>query len=421
MRKIAIIGAGAGGLAAGHRLRQMGHEHVHLYEKAGRVGGKCSTIEIEGRTYEMGAVVVGVNTYPIVKQLISEFGCHLLPANRVGLFEVEAGGALTGWPLALAFLKRGRPAVKKFLKALQAIPHHETPGYTAFSPEEFGKTFMQWAAENEQLGIEEVIAPGFVGWGYQYLDQVASAYVFKLYDYKRTHYGFTYRPFRGALMQTIAEGYGELWRRVAEHQTVHLNSPVLKLCRKNGVVLTTPHGSFEYDDVIITCPLESIAPALGLSAEERVLFEQVEMLNLHTFTARVSKMGRYDLAFFRDNVTQDRAGRPVGAFRRWRDSDIWVYYSLANHGQTKEQLQEFLLNDLAACGAHVHEVIRHEQWRYFPHVSPENFKKGFYPRLEALQGVHNTYFGGEIMGFSSVEGTANYSYSLVERFFGEGV
>ena len=61
-RRIAIIGAGAAGLAAGHRLRKVGYSHVHIYEKSSRVGGKCSTIDIEGRSYEMGAVVVGMKT-----------------------------------------------------------------------------------------------------------------------------------------------------------------------------------------------------------------------------------------------------------------------------------------------------------------------------------------------------------------------
>ena len=68
----------------------------------------------------------------------------------------------------------------------------------------------------------------------------------------------------------------------------------------------------------------------------------------------------------------------------------------------------------------VDEVLRHEVWRYFPHVSPEEFKQGFYHRMEGLQGLNHTYYGGEILGFSSVEGSASYSYALMDRFFGEG-
>jgi len=40
--------------------------------------------------------------------------------------------------------------------------------------------------------------------------------------------------------------------------------------------------------------------------------------------------------------------------------------------------------------------------------------------MEGLQGINRTYYGGEIMGFSAVEGSASYSYALVDRFFGEG-
>ncbi len=44
---------------------------------------------------------------------------------------------------------------------------------------------------------------------------------------------------------------------------------------------------------------------------------------------------------------------------------------------------------------------------------------GYYETLEALQGTQNTYYAGEIMSFSTIELCAQYSRSLVERFFSE--
>ena len=58
--RICVIGAGAAGLAAAHLLAKRGFANVTVLEKGDRVGGKCWTIEHEGRTYELGA---GIHTH----------------------------------------------------------------------------------------------------------------------------------------------------------------------------------------------------------------------------------------------------------------------------------------------------------------------------------------------------------------------
>lgn len=52
-RKIAIIGAGLGGLTAAARLAKRGHQ-VTIYERSGRVGGKCHTEWIDGFGFDTG-------------------------------------------------------------------------------------------------------------------------------------------------------------------------------------------------------------------------------------------------------------------------------------------------------------------------------------------------------------------------------
>ena len=48
-RRIAIVGAGPAGLTAAMALRRLGYSSVTVFERRGRVGGKCLTVEIEGR------------------------------------------------------------------------------------------------------------------------------------------------------------------------------------------------------------------------------------------------------------------------------------------------------------------------------------------------------------------------------------
>src|SRR5262245_16758385 len=55
--RIAIIGAGASGLSLAYLLQEAGFRNVTVFEKEERVGGKCKTLSIDGRSYELGAVV----------------------------------------------------------------------------------------------------------------------------------------------------------------------------------------------------------------------------------------------------------------------------------------------------------------------------------------------------------------------------
>src|ERR1051325_4235905 len=55
--RIAIVGAGAAGLSVAYLLQEAGFGNLTVFEKEERVGGKCKTVWIAGRSYELGAVV----------------------------------------------------------------------------------------------------------------------------------------------------------------------------------------------------------------------------------------------------------------------------------------------------------------------------------------------------------------------------
>jgi tryptophan 2-monooxygenase len=48
-QRICIVGAGAAGVVAAHHLRRKGYDRVWVFEARDRVGGKCCTVEHEGR------------------------------------------------------------------------------------------------------------------------------------------------------------------------------------------------------------------------------------------------------------------------------------------------------------------------------------------------------------------------------------
>jgi hypothetical protein len=76
-----------------------------------------------------------------------------------------------------------------------------------------------------------------------------------------------------------------------------------------------------------------------------------------------------------------------------------------------------VLADLETMATPATEVIREEDWYYFPHVSSQDYSNGWYEEVEAMQDKYNTFYAGEVMSFGDMDETAEYSKELVDRFF----
>ena len=84
---------------------------------------------------------------------------------------------------------------------------------------------------------------------------------------------------------------------------------------------------------------------------------------------------------------------------------------------SNEEITKRVEGDLAAVGAKLIKKYRHDKWDFYPHVSPEDFRSGFYPKIEALQGQNNTYIVGEILSAATVESVARYSCTHIQKYF----
>ena len=82
--RIAVVGAGVGGLAAGIRLARAGHR-VTVFEQAAAAGGKCSRVERDGFAWDAGPSLL---TMPFVfEELFAATGAPL--ADELELLRVE--------------------------------------------------------------------------------------------------------------------------------------------------------------------------------------------------------------------------------------------------------------------------------------------------------------------------------------------
>uniref|UniRef100_A0A7S1PDG9 Amine oxidase domain-containing protein n=1 Tax=Vitrella brassicaformis TaxID=1169539 RepID=A0A7S1PDG9_9ALVE len=74
----------------------------------------------------------------------------------------------------------------------------------------------------------------------------------------------------------------------------------------------------------------------------------------------------------------------------------------------------FFDGDASEYKANLTEV---DFWTYFPHVSGEELRAGFYQRLEALQGKKKTYWTGGLLNYDTVGTSMDYSRYLIDTYF----
>ena len=74
--KIGIVGAGAAGLTAADVLKEKGYKNVTVLERSAVPGGKCCSMEYEGRPYELGAGVISANSDTVLG-LVKKYGVRI--------------------------------------------------------------------------------------------------------------------------------------------------------------------------------------------------------------------------------------------------------------------------------------------------------------------------------------------------------
>ena len=115
--RVAIVGAGAGGVAAAYFLA--GTHDVELFEARGRIGGHCDsrTVEHQGHrvTVDLGAQFFHPDTHPIYVTLLEEIGLYD-PEHPEADETLESPGSLCVFPVG------GGPPVLSSANPLSTLP-----------------------------------------------------------------------------------------------------------------------------------------------------------------------------------------------------------------------------------------------------------------------------------------------------------
>ncbi len=408
--RIGIIGGGPSGLATAHALREHGFTNVVVLERESEAGGKCLTFWHRGRSYELGAAIV-TPAYRQTLRLASQYGIsaklclgaayvdaqrgrvHRVPylPPSVGLRGALGLPAETARLFALGLFER----MRQFPRLDQADPSLAEP-------------FEPWCKRQGLSNMLEVIRPWATSFGYGHMDEVPAAYMLNYTCLLGPSYEFQDVGFRG------------LWQRVAKDLDVRCNMRVTRVERGTKVQVHTERQAFEFDTLVLACPLEAALEFLDVSAEERDLCTQVRYTDYQVVAAEVSGMPKWRYMFAPDNFKREASDKPMFYYRRYPDSDLINFYSFRG-ADGLEGAEREAIRFAERMGGRVHSIVAKRPWRYFPHVSSASMEAGFHARFEALQGQRQTYYASEVLSFSCVEPVVSFANDLVRRHFATAV
>ncbi len=415
-RRVAIIGAGAAGLSAAHYLRQKGYRQITVIDRRARVGGKCHTQTIDGRNYELGALVVG-NTYDCVRGLITAAGLTTAPFDPFRILDTQQP---QDYIRADQHYAQSKAAMVRVLATyLKHCRQLSRPGYdglekTALS----GCTMDQWLHKHRLAHLKSLLAPYYVNWGYGYLEQVSAVYVFKVLDfYIRTLARIYLMPHKNHPASYLMEGYQTLFEIIAEPFELILNADIKRIERRDGVTIEFDGQRRAFDVLILACPFQNALGFMDAGTREKRLFTKIRILHFYTVTASVKGVLPDHLVFVLNHLASHQSGRVVSWYRRWPDRDTVVFYLLSHHRQSMDRMMAGLRCDLAKIGATIQKIVDCDHWHYFPHVATTEIANGYYREFEKMQGQRQTWYTGELLAFSTVEHVVAYSRQLIDRYF----
>ena len=62
-------------------------------------------------------------------------------------------------------------------------------------------------------------------------------------------------------------------------------------------------------------------------------------------------------------------------------------------------------------------ILHYDVWNYFYHVNIDDFKAGYFDRLEEMQGQNNTFYNMGLNSFELIEPITRYSKYLVSKYY----
>lgn len=437
--RIAIIGAGASGLTAADTLKRKGYQHITVFEKRPRVGGKVHSVIDDDSIYEVGAFWVG-SGYQTIDALATAYDVSIIDESLV--FKVKLGDGRE-YGLVEYLTKTTNPielavTYGNWKRVLQGFSYLKSAdGFFKPLHPDLSLPFDAFADKYGITAFAKAFRPFWIGCGYGYYDKTPALYVLKLMlgalDVSILQFLESILPLDpdpGFGLRRVEGGFQSLWEKIgANLADLRLNAEVIALNRylENGeerIEIVTGAGQKEvFDAVIISSDLNQSLGFIDASRDELELFSQIETYPyvIHVFEADGLNSNHDRMVFFDVNGSSDKVGHLTAMANRSGTEPIhasrWISGQLLEKQMSLELAEQLLVSDVEALGGSVSSIKAQYVWNYFPHVSSMALSDGFYEKMRRLQGQKASFYVGGALGFETVEGAASYAKHLIETWF----
>lgn len=411
--RVAVIGGGLSGLVIAVGLGKKGYRNVTVLEKDNRLGGKLFTIWYRGKSYELGAIF-GLPVQQHLQALLKEFNIKSYGPNLTRVYYDRSGNKIMQIP-------------KKVLSALLEEVERFPVILAQYSSLEKAKIedleqplmmpFSQWCDYHRFRVLKKIYQHHFTSYGLGDIEQVPALYVLRILNYDTIMSLldlpelFTWKAGVSTLIDALSQ----------KIKNIRLGQKVTKIAGSNRQSLTvqTEFEQLEFERVVITAPLEQFSD----------LYEQdEEMIN---FLAGIKYQDYYVYAFIVDklpkgcgvileHLSNQNKGHIMIWNSRWESGHqdhLLTVYAYRHPDYSRFASLKVIENDLLRLGIANPRLYQLKCWKQSPYVDSAALQRGFYQKMEAMQGKHNVFLAGEIMSTVSMENCLRYANYLLNQFF----
>jgi len=412
-KRIAIIGAGASGISAALALEKKGYTDLVLFEKETRIGGKSFSFEHKGRKFDLGSMTFSkdddvatlAKKHGIRFEAVRASDLYLSKKKYMEPFEYILKNHS---PLELF---RAYLALAKLVQTTKIVE----PGYRHYDAELY-QPFASYIRGKNIEPLARAVEPVITGFGYGYYEEIPTIYALKFMA-SMFRIGLLAEWFtKQDTMCYFPDGWTTFWSKVTSHMDIRLGSDITEIKRTKKQIKIMVNGELErFDSLIITCPLPIVHEFLDITDAERALFSNVKSYRLVSSLVEGTKHPK--TCFYVDNTKRHRIGHVIGFENYHPDSACYVTFQIVKPDTRPEDIRKMMTADARALGSSIKNVVTQKTWNYFYHVSPEELARGFYTRMNNLQGEKNTYYLGSVMNFETVSHCREFADFIVETHF----
>ena len=424
--RIAIIGGGVSGLTAAFRLEQLGYEGVTLYEQDDRFGGKVYSYDYDGHVYEVGAIWAE-RDHDVLMELATAFNFSFVPDPAVMLVRSDNGTIFNYNQIPADILSEMILKYPSWSKVADKYGYLTEPeGFFYANDPDLFLNFDEFAKQNDIEVYASYLRPFWIGCGYGYYETTPAMYVLKLGLQIAAGILNNQIPESQFSSQLLVapEGFQTLFIEVGESLSdARLNSKVTSIQRtKQGnathIEVDVDGVTEVYDYLILTPNLRDALGYLDASEEEVELFTQVQSYDLLVQLTKTTTPAEWPTTvFFNQYGTPNTSGHVVGIRNGIAEDSVWCSGQINQQNASLEQMDVLHREDFAAAGLSPVDTVKQVSWNYFPHVDGKSLAGGFYSKIDALQGIRNTFYMGSVLGFETVMGTADFANMLILKKF----